>query len=68
MFCMKKKELKYNDAFARLKEIQSLIESNQLDVDELSSVLKEASSLLQLCKEKLFVVSEETKKILEDIR
>ena len=64
---MKEKELTYKDAFTRLKEIQDMIEDNQLDVDELSSVLKEASSLLKLCKEKLFVVSEETKKTLRDI-
>ena len=65
---MKEKVLTYKDAFARLKEIQGLIECNQLDVDELSSVLKEASSLLTICKEKLFVVREETKKIFEDIQ
>jgi len=65
---MKEKGLTYKDAFVRLKEIQSMIEGNQLDVDELSGILKEASSLLKICKEKLFVVSEETKKILGDIQ
>jgi exodeoxyribonuclease VII small subunit len=57
----------YKESFARLQEIQALIESNRLDVDELSGILQEASSLLKICKDKLFVVSEETKKILEDI-
>jgi len=45
-----------------------MIESNTLDVDDLSEKLKEASALLKICKEKLFKVSEETKKILEEIK
>jgi exodeoxyribonuclease VII small subunit len=65
---MSKKELSYKDAFARLEEIQDLIESGNLDVDELSEKLKEASVLLKICKEKLFKVNEETKKILEEIK
>ena len=64
---MAKKELSYNEAYARLEEIQASIESNKLDVDELSDKLKEASALLKICKEKLFKVNEETKKILEEI-
>ena len=64
---MAQKTLSYKEAFDRLQKIQELIESNQLDVDELTSVLKEASGLLKICKDKLFVVSEETKKIWEDV-
>ena len=64
---MAKKDLTYENAFARLEEIRALIESNNLDVDDLSDKLKEASTLLKICKEKLFSVNEETKKILEEI-
>ena len=64
---MAQKTLSYKDAFARLQKIQELIEGNQLDVDELTSVLKEAAGLLKICKDKLFAVSEETKKIWEDV-
>jgi len=64
---MAKKELSYNEAFARLEEIRVLVESNNLDVDDLSEKLKEASTLLKICKDKLFKVNEETKKILEEI-
>ncbi|MDR0798894.1 MAG: exodeoxyribonuclease VII small subunit [Dysgonamonadaceae bacterium] len=63
----KGKTITYKEAFRRLQEIQGLIESNRLDVDELSGILKEASSLLKICKDQLFTVSEETKKILESI-
>jgi exodeoxyribonuclease VII small subunit len=65
---MSKKDLSYTEAFSRLQEIQNLIESNKLDVDELSSVLKEAAGLLKICKDKLFIVSEETQKILQNIQ
>ena len=65
---MAKKELSYKEAFSRLQEIQDLIESNKLDVDELSLILKEAAGLLKTCKDKLFVVNEETKKILQNIQ
>jgi len=65
---MAKKELSYKEAFSRLEEIQAQIESNRLDVDDLSEKLKEASTLLKICKEKLFVVNEETKRILEEIK
>lgn len=58
----------YKEAFIRLEEIQALIESNKLDVDDLSEKLKEASVLLKICKEKLFLASEETKKILDEIK
>jgi len=65
---MAKKELSYDEAYTRLEEIHALIESNSLDVDDLSDKLKEASGLLKICKDKLFKVNEETKKILEDIK
>jgi len=64
---MANKELSYKESYARLEEIEALIESNSLDVDDLSEKLKEASVLLKICKEKLFKVNEETKKILEEI-
>jgi exodeoxyribonuclease VII small subunit len=65
---MSSKKVSYQETFNRLQEIQDLIEGNKLDVDELSAVLKEAAGLLKICKDKLFSVNEETKKILEDIQ
>lgn len=65
---MGKKEVLYKNAFKRLEEIQKLIEDDKLDIDELTKVLKEAANLLKICKERLYVVNEETKKILDSIR
>jgi len=64
---MAKKELSYKDAFTRLQEIQDLIEAGRLDLDELSVVLKEAVGLSKICRDKLFVIDEETQKILQTI-
>lgn len=64
---MGKKTLTYTEAYSKLETILALLEENKLDVDELSEKLKEASGLLKICKDKLFVAGEETKKILEDL-
>jgi exodeoxyribonuclease VII small subunit len=65
---MNKKMQTYSEAFTRLQEIYVLIEDNRLDVDELTGILQEASSLLKICKDKLLLVDEETKKIIENIK
>ncbi len=57
----------YSEAYSKLQEILSQIENNQLDIDELSSKIKEASSLLKICKDKLLVANEETRKIIDRI-
>ena len=64
---MVKKALTYTEAYSKLEAILALLEGNKLDVDELSEKLKEASELLKICKDKLFVANEETKKILEEL-
>jgi len=64
---MAKKTWSYNEALKRLQEIQQQIESDDLDIDQMTEIIKEASSLLKICKDKLFKVSEETNKILEDL-
>jgi exodeoxyribonuclease VII small subunit len=64
---MEKEKETYNEAVAKLREIVSDIERGELDVDVLSDKVKEATRLIKLCKEKLFKVDEEVKKILEEL-
>ncbi|MDD4514432.1 exodeoxyribonuclease VII small subunit [Massilibacteroides sp.] len=64
---MGKKDETYNEAVAKLREIVADIEGGELDVDVLSDRVKEAARLIKLCKEKLFKVDEEVKKILEEL-
>jgi exodeoxyribonuclease VII small subunit len=60
------KELTYTEAYNRLQEIIQAIENDKLNVDELSSRIKEATAMLNICKEKLFVIDEEIKKMMGD--
>jgi exodeoxyribonuclease VII small subunit len=57
----------YKEAEAKLRKIVADIENGELDVDILSEKMKEAIRLIKLCKDKLFKVDEEVKKILEEL-
>jgi exodeoxyribonuclease VII small subunit len=65
---MATRRLSYKEAFERLQEIHTLIESSRLDVDELTTVLKEAAGLLKICKDRLYEVNEETQKIIQNMQ
>ena len=64
---MEKKET-YNEAIEKLRAIVANIERGELDIDELSEKVKEASRLIKVCKDKLTVADEEVKKILEELQ
>jgi exodeoxyribonuclease VII small subunit len=49
----KEQKMTYKDAQNQLEIILEKLDSGQADVDELSILVKEASALLKLCKEKL---------------
>ncbi len=59
-------QFKYDQAVKRLEEILRDIESDGQDVDSLVDRLKEAKDLIKKCREKLFNVEAELKKISED--
>lgn len=63
---MKKKELTYEEAVARLEEIAARMEDGKLGVDVLAAHLKEAQALLELCKKKLHAADEEIQALLKD--
>ena len=48
------KKQTYEQAMKRLEEIVSLIESNELDIDNLGEKLKEAQGLIKFCRDKLY--------------
>ena len=64
---MTKKEETYNEAVEKLRKIVADIENGELDVDVLSENVKEATRQIKLCKEKLYKVDEEVKKVLEEL-
>ena len=60
------KKMTYSEAVSRLDEIMNRVQSGKRDVDELSGMLKEAQQLVQFCRNKLHLVDEEVKALLED--
>ncbi len=62
---MKKENLTYEEAMARLEELARRMENNETGIDRLAVELKEARRLMDFCKEKLYATDEEIKKILE---
>ena len=64
---MAKKTESYQEAVGKLRQIVNEIETGDLDVDLLSEKVREATRLIKLCKEKLYKVDEEVKKVLEEL-
>lgn len=64
---MATKKETYGQAMHRLEEIVGKIESDELDIDNLSEYLKEAQKLIKFCKDKLYKADTEIKKMLEEV-
>lgn len=60
-------EVKYQKAVEKLEEIISKIESESIDVDELSVKVKEAVDLIKICKSKIEKAELEVKKVVENL-
>lgn len=63
---MSKKQITYKEAMNQLEKILADIESNRLDVDELSEKVKTATELIKLCKEKLYKTESDIQKIIKN--
>jgi len=64
---MAKKSMTYSEAVTAVEDILRLIETGELDVDELAEKVNQASELLKLCKGKLFRTEKEIEKILKEM-
>ena len=60
-------DLTYGAAAARLEEILQTIEEGQVDIDELSGLVKEAASLVTLCRGKIQAAEAQVKTITEQL-
>ena len=58
-------DIKYTKAIQKLDEIIAKIESEEIDVDELSVKVKEAVELIKVCKAKIEKAELEVKKVVE---
>ena len=64
---MAKREKSYTEALSELQNILDKIESGDLDVDVLTDEIKKASELIKLCKDKLYKIDAQIKKIIDEI-
>lgn len=61
------KERSYGEASSRLEEILQDIEEGQVDIDELSALVKEAADLVTLCRQKIHAAEVQVKTITEQL-
>lgn len=64
---MKDEKITYTAAKAEIEEIVALIESDELDVDQLTKYVKRASKLVAFCKKKLIETDDELQKVLDQL-
>ena len=64
---MKKEEITYNAAKVEIEKIVKLIESDELDIDQLTKHVKRASELVAFCKQKLTETDKELQKVLDEL-
>lgn len=60
------KKPSYEEAMSRLEEIVQNMESGNLDLDTLTLQLREAKSLIKICKDKLTKTDAEINEILKE--
>ena len=53
----------YSQAIRRLEEIVKLIDSNQLEIDQMVEKIEEANRLIAFCNEKLTKADQEIEKL-----
>ncbi len=64
---MAQKKQSYHQAIAEIEEILGKMESEELDVDELSDKVKRVSELVRFCRTKLKNTEAEVEKVLKEM-
>ena len=63
---MSKKTFKYSQALDELNRILQDLQSENVDVDEVSAKVKRAMELIRVCKDKIQATEMEVKKIVKE--
>ena len=61
---MKKEKISYSDAMAEIERILKRMESDGIDIDNLSVDVSRVSKLIEMCREKLLKTETDVNKIL----
>ncbi|MEH0155377.1 exodeoxyribonuclease VII small subunit [Limibacter armeniacum] len=59
-------KITYEDALKELKNIQQLLEKNEIPIDQIADKIKRANELLLYCRTKLRSAEDEINKALEN--
>ncbi len=57
----------YNKALNRLNEIVAEMESNELDINKISKLVKESSTLLKACKKELTSTEDDINEVINQM-
>ena len=61
-------DIKYSKALEKIEDIIQKIENEEIDIDELSEKVKEAASLIKVCKDKITKAEMEVKDVVESFK
>lgn len=61
-----KKEIKYSEAIKELNQILEDLETEKIDVDEVSLKVKRAIELIKLCRDKIKKTEWEVKNVIKE--
>ena len=64
---MSTKKFNYKKALEEIEEIVAKIESEEVDVDELSALVKKAAELIKQCKTRLRNTGNELEEIIDNL-
>lgn len=64
---MAAKKVSYSEAMLEIEEILEKIENEELDVDELAEKVKRVSTLLKICKDKLYKTNAQVEQVLKEM-
>ena len=64
---MSTKKFNYKKALEEIEDIVTKIESEEVDVDELSAMVKKAANLIRQCKTKLRETGNELEEIIDNL-
>ncbi|EFR34482.1 hydrolase [Porphyromonas asaccharolytica PR426713P-I] len=57
----------YQEAITRIQEIVRLLETGDIEVDELTKLIEEATSLIQFCSTRLTSIDKEVSQLLQQL-
>lgn len=63
---MAKREISYSEAMAEIEKILTKLRGESVDVDTLTTEVKRASGLIEMCKKRLHATDEEVRKLFNE--